>query len=110
MNWMTELDLMMTCKELSKPEKARLPWWKKLETAYNCEQTSESASKKREENYPKKQSVNWFHSLKNKKEEKNQATKTIQSIGEKETIAVDKQKENGCQVKERLWGNAEGCE
>ena len=47
MNWMTDLDLMMTCKELSKPEKARLSWWKKLETAYNCEQTNENASKKR---------------------------------------------------------------
>ncbi|MDD2970457.1 MAG: hypothetical protein PHT89_02910 [Lachnospiraceae bacterium] len=37
MNWMTEIDLLVTENKFSKPEKSKLPWWKRIETIYNCE-------------------------------------------------------------------------
>ncbi len=37
MNWMTEIDLLVTENKILKPEKSKLPWWKKIETIYNCE-------------------------------------------------------------------------
>ena len=37
MNWMTEIDLLVTENKILKPEKNKLPWWKKIETIYNCE-------------------------------------------------------------------------
>ena len=49
MNWMTEIDLLVTENKILKPEKSKLPWWKKIETIYNCEpeQTKRGERKKK---------------------------------------------------------------
>ena len=42
MNWMTELDLFRTEQEIKIPVKKKLPWWKQLESIFNCEQQEEN--------------------------------------------------------------------
>jgi len=42
MNWMTEIDLLVTKNEIAKPEKMKIPWWKRLESIYNCEQSKKT--------------------------------------------------------------------
>ncbi len=53
MNWMTEIDLLVTENKFSKPEKSKLPWWKRIETIYNCEpeQTKRGERKEKKVNY-----------------------------------------------------------